>query len=356
MRVLGIETSCDETGVAVYDQNEGLLINKIYSQSLLHSHYGGVVPELAARDHTLRIIPLIVSALRETGLTSSDINGIAYTAGPGLIGSLLVGSAVACALAYAWNIPIIDIHHMEAHLLAPMLNQKNISFDSGFYSNCTDVIKFPFIALLVSGGHTQLVMVKKIGEYKILGESIDDAVGEVFDKIAVLLGLQYPGGAALSVMARNGIKGRYIFPKPMIHKPGLNFSFSGLKTAVSRVILSLKTNDNQVKADIACGFECAAIETLTIKCYRALKQTQIKNLVISGGVSANLVLRSYLSNMLESMQGTLLYPPKLEFCTDNGAMVACAGLIRLKSGLAHTNLSILVKPRWSLESLPKVEI
>lgn len=342
MRILGIETSCDETGIAIYDEKNGLLANNVLSQAQLHSNYGGVIPELAARDHVHAIIPLILSTLKQTNSKPNQINGIAYTAGPGLKSALLVGATIAQSLAYAWNIPTIDIHHMEAHLLAPMLNTKNIN----------SIIKFPFISLLVSGGHTQLILTEKIGKYKILGESIDDAVGEVFDKIAVLLGLKYPGGSLLSKIAQNGIPNRYTFPRPMIHQPNLNFSFSGLKTAVARTIIS-NPNDNQTKADIAYAFERAVVDTLTIKCFNALKQTNIKYLIVSGGVSSNKSLRLNLSQMIYSIKGKILFP-KLEFCTDNGAMVAYAGLIRFKSGLFNNNLSILVKPRWSLEDLPQI--
>lgn len=356
MRVLGIETSCDETGVAIYDQHEGLLAHQLYSQSLLHADYGGVVPEIAARNHIKRVVPLILSVLKQAHLRSCDINGVAYTAGPGLAGSLLVGATIARTLAYAWKVPAIDVHHMEAHLLTPLLKlkQKNIVVgDNVSYINNNNIINYPFIALLVSGGHTQLVMVKKIGDYKILGESIDDSVGEVFDKVARSLGLPYPGGALLSVMARRGVVNRYIFPKPMINHPNLNFSFSGLKTAVIRTIMSSPVDD-QTKADIACGFERAIVEILSAKCYQALKKMHIKHLVLSGGVSSNVILRSCLSDMLSSIEGRLFYPEKLEFCTDNGAMIAHAGLIRLKAGLFNSNLSILIKPRWSLESLPKI--
>ncbi|WP_159715530.1 tRNA (adenosine(37)-N6)-threonylcarbamoyltransferase complex transferase subunit TsaD [Blochmannia endosymbiont of Camponotus nipponensis] len=338
MRVLGIETSCDETGVAIYDQYQGLLVNKVYSQNMLHADYGGVVPELAARDHTRKIIPLIISTLKQVHLESKDIDGIAYTAGPGLIGSLLVGATIARTLAYAWKIPAIDIHHMEAHLLAPMLEKK--------------APEFPFVALLVSGGHTQLVSASHIGEYKILGESLDDAVGEVFDKIAVLLGLKYPGGAVLSKMARKGISDRYVFPRPMTDRPGLNFSFSGLKTCVVNTIM-FSAHDVQTYADIARAFEDAIIETLGIKCRRALEQTGLKCLVISGGVSANHALRAYLLKMMYALKGSLFYP-RQEFCTDNGAMVAYTGLMRLKAGL-FSDLSILVRPRWSLEVLARIK-
>ncbi|WP_331828484.1 tRNA (adenosine(37)-N6)-threonylcarbamoyltransferase complex transferase subunit TsaD [Candidatus Blochmannia sp. SNP] len=338
MRVLGIETSCDETSVAIYDQYQGLLVNQVYSQDALHADYGGVVPELAARDHVRKIVPLILSTLRQVYLKLEDINGIAYTAGPGLIGALLVGATIARTLAYACKIPAIDIHHMEAHLLAPMLEKKAPTF--------------PFVALLVSGGHTQLVFANNIGEYKILGESIDDAVGEVFDKIAILLGLRYPGGALLSKMARRGIADRYKFPRPMIDRPGLNLSFSGLKTFAVNTIMS-NAHDGQTHADIARAFEDAIIETLAIKCRRALDQTGLKCLVVSGGVSANHALRLYFSKMMHILKGKLFYPSP-EFCTDNGAMVAYTGFIRLKAGL-FSDLPILVRPRWSLESLPRIK-
>ncbi|URJ30615.1 tRNA (adenosine(37)-N6)-threonylcarbamoyltransferase complex transferase subunit TsaD [Candidatus Blochmannia vicinus (nom. nud.)] len=337
MRVLGIETSCDETSVAIYDQCQGLLVNRVYSQDSLHADYGGVVPELAARDHVRKIVPLILSTLKQVYLKPEDINGIAYTAGPGLIGSLLVGATVARTFAYACKIPAIDIHHMEAHLLAPMLEKK--------------APEFPFVALLVSGGHTQLVFASNIGEYKILGESIDDAVGEVFDKIAILLGLKYPGGALLSQMAQQGITDRYIFPRPMIDRPGLNLSFSGLKTFAVNTIMS-SAHDVQTHADIARAFEDAIVETLAIKCRRALDQTGLKCLVVSGGVSANHALRAYLARMMHILKGKLFFPSP-EFCTDNGAMVAYTGFIRLKAGL-FSDLPILVRPRWSLESLPRI--
>lgn len=337
MRVLGIETSCDETGVAIYDQYKGLLVNAVHSQNELHAAYGGVVPELAARDHIRKIVPLILSTLDRAGLEPKNIDGIAYTAGPGLMGALLVGATVARTLAYAWKIPAVDIHHMEAHLLAPMLEKK--------------IPTFPFVALLVSGGHTLLVSANNIGEYKILGESIDDAVGEVFDKIAVLLGLKYPGGALLSQMARKGIPERYVFPRPMTDRPGLNFSFSGLKTFAVNTIMS-GSHDAQTYADIARALEDAVVETLAIKCRRALNQTGLKCLVISGGVSANHELRSCLLKLMYILKGKLFYP-RSEFCTDNGAMVAYTGLIRLKAGL-FSDLPIVVRPRWSLEDLPRI--
>lgn len=340
MRVLGIETSCDETGIAIYDQYQGLLANQIYSQSALHANYGGIVPELAARDHVQKIVPLIILALKQSNSTSKDIDGIAYTAGPGLVGSLLVGATVAKTLAYSWKIPAIDIHHMEAHLLTPMLDKKN-------------VLDTPCIALLVSGGNTLLVLVHDIGKYQVLGQSLDDSAGEVFDKIAVLLGLKYPGGAMLSNMAKNGILGRYIFPRPMINRPGLNFSFSGLKTSVAHTILSNHC-DAQNKSDIACAFEDAIIDTLIIKCRRALIQNNLKFLIVSGGVSANDLLRMRLKKVMDILGGRVVFP-KLEWCTDNGAMIAYTGFIRLKSGLFSHGLSIRVRPRWSLENLSLIK-
>lgn len=341
MRILGIETSCDDTGIAVYDQYQGLLANKIYTQNVLHANYGGVVPELAARDHIQKIIPLIISTLNQSNSTKKEIDGIAYTAGPGLIGALLVGASVAKSLAYSWKVPAIDVHHMEAHLLTPMLENKI-------------VLDVPCVALLVSGGHTLLVLVHDIGgKYEILGKSFDDAAGEVFDKIAVLLGLKYPGGALLSQMAKRGVLGRYVFPRPMTDRPGLNFSFSGLKTSAVHAIIS-NANDMQTKADIACAFEDAVVDTLVIKCRRALNQTGLKCLIVSGGVSANYILRVRLEKMINALKGKL-YFPNLEFCTDNGAMVAYAGFIRLQSGLLNNNLSIIVRPRWSLEYLPLIK-
>ncbi|WP_395479980.1 tRNA (adenosine(37)-N6)-threonylcarbamoyltransferase complex transferase subunit TsaD [Candidatus Curculioniphilus buchneri] len=339
MRILGIETSCDETGVAIYDAQKGLLANQIYSQAKLHTNYGGVVPELASRDHIRKIVPLIQSALAQSSILPSSIHGIAYTAGPGLIGSLMVGATVGRALSYAWRIPAIAIHHMEGHLLSPMME--------------TPAPTFPFIALLVSGGHTQLVKVKGIGKYQLLGESVDDAVGEVFDKIAKLLGLGYPGGAPLSHLAQQGIAGRYVFPRPMTNRPGLTFSFSGLKTFVTNTILTVSKN-NQTYADIARAFEEAVVETLRIKCQRALEITGFQRLVIAGGVSANLTLRDNLTKMMHERGGELFYA-RPEFCTDNGAMIAYAGMLRLQTKVSHANLAISVRSRWSLEELPTLE-
>ncbi len=337
MRVLGIETSCDETGIAIYDDKLGLLSHQLYSQVKLHADYGGVVPELASRDHVRKITPLIKKALQEANCSQADIDGIAYTQGPGMVGALLVGASVGRSLAYAWNIPAVGVHHMEGHLLAPMLEDT--------------VPPFPFIALLVSGGHSMLVEVQGIGQYKVLGESVDDAAGEAFDKTAKLLGLDYPGGPLLAKLAQTGIPGRFTFPRPMTDRPGLDMSFSGLKTFAANTI---RDNDDspQTKADIARAFEDAVVDTLAIKCKRALKQTGLKRLVIAGGVSANTHLREKLSEVMQQLKGQVYYP-RLEFCTDTGAMIAFAGLQRLKAG-ERVELSAKAKPRWPLDTLPSV--
>lgn len=337
MRVLGIETSCDETGIAIYDGERGLLSHVLYSQIPLHADYGGVVPELASRDHVRKTLPLIKQALSEAGLTAADIDGVAYTAGPGLAGALLVGATLGRSLAFAWQKPALAVHHMEGHLLAPMLEEKSP--------------QFPFLALLVSGGHTQLVAVKGIGQYQLLGESIDDAAGEAFDKTAKLMGLDYPGGPLLAKLATQGDAKKYSFPRPMTDRPGLDFSFSGLKTAASMVIQK-EGNSAQVQADIAASFQQAVVDTLLIKCRRALEQTGYKRLVIAGGVSANESLRQQLAALMQSLNGEVFYPRK-EFCTDNGAMIAFAGYQRLKAG-QQQDLSIGVTPRWPLEQLPAI--
>lgn len=337
MRVLGIETSCDETGIAIFDDQLGILSHQLYSQVKLHADYGGVVPELASRDHVRKTIPLIQAALAEANCDPDSIDGIAYTAGPGLVGALLVGATIGRSLALAWNKPAVAVHHMEGHLLAPMLEEK--------------APEFPFLALLVSGGHTLLVRVDGIGLYQILGESIDDAAGEAFDKTAKLLGLDYPGGARLSKLAEQGVPGRFHFPRPMTDRPGLDFSFSGLKTFAANTIRS-EGSDDQTRADIAHAFECAVVDTLAIKCKRALKETGLKRLVMAGGVSANRRLRAQLAEMMTELKGEVFYP-RLEYCTDNGAMIAYAGLQRLKAGQT-VGLSIEVKPRWSLEDLPSL--
>lgn len=339
MRILGIETSCDETGVAIYDEEKGLIANQLYTQIALHADYGGVVPELASRDHIRKTTPLIQAALQQAGLQAEDIDGIAYTCGPGLVGALLVGSTIARSLAYAWNIPAIGVHHMEGHLLAPMLED--------------NPPQFPFVALLVSGGHTQLVRVDGVGQYELLGESIDDAAGEAFDKTAKLLGLDYPGGAALSRLAEQGNPERFVFPRPMTDRPGLDFSFSGLKTfAANTINQAIKQEGElteQTKADIAYAFQQAVVDTLAIKCRRALKETGFKRLVIAGGVSANKQLRQSLAEMMQQLKGEVFYPQP-QFCTDNGAMIAYTGFLRLKQG-EHYPLEIEVKPRWAMTEL-----
>ncbi|MCF2950039.1 tRNA (adenosine(37)-N6)-threonylcarbamoyltransferase complex transferase subunit TsaD [Paraglaciecola aquimarina] len=337
MRVLGIETSCDETGVAIYDEKQGIMSHQLYSQVKLHADYGGVVPELASRDHVRKIIPLIKQALLEANCTEKDLDGIAFTKGPGLVGALLVGSSVARSLAYAWDLPAVGVHHMEGHLLAPMLDEPTP--------------EFPFIALLVSGGHSMMVEVQGIGQYTVLGESVDDAAGEAFDKTAKLLGLDYPGGPLLARLAEKGEAGHYNFPRPMTTKPGLDFSFSGLKTFAANTIRE-SDGSEQTKANIAYAFQEAVVDTLAIKCKRALKQTKLKRLVIAGGVSANKQLRSQLAQMMKSIKGEVFYP-RLEFCTDNGAMIAYAGLQRLKANDVE-GLSTKAKPRWSLEELSAI--
>ncbi|MDB6368288.1 tRNA (adenosine(37)-N6)-threonylcarbamoyltransferase complex transferase subunit TsaD [Photorhabdus bodei] len=335
MRVLGIETSCDETGIAIYDDKAGLLANQLYSQIKLHADYGGVVPELASRDHIRKTVPLIQAALKEAGLTCKDIDAVAYTAGPGLVGALLVGATIGRSLAFAWDVPAIPVHHMEGHLLAPMLEDNSP--------------EFPFVALLVSGGHTQLISVTGIGKYELLGESIDDAAGEAFDKTAKLLGLDYPGGPILSRMAQKGEAGRFVFPRPMTDRPGLDFSFSGLKTFASNTIHS-NSDDEQTRADIARAFEDAVVDTLAIKCKRALEQTGFKRLVMAGGVSANRALRIKMEEVMAKLGGEVFYA-RPEFCTDNGAMIALAGMVRL-NGEVNDSLGVTVKARWPLSELP----
>jgi len=341
MRILGIETSCDETGIAIYDEEQGIMAHRLYSQIAVHADYGGVVPELASRDHVRKTIPLIKEVLADAKLTPKDLDGVAYTAGPGLVGALLVGCSIGRSLAYGWNLPAVPVHHMEGHLLAPMLED--------------NVPEFPFVALLVSGGHTMLVRVDGIGQYELLGESVDDAAGEAFDKTAKLLGLDYPGGPVLAKMAEKGTQGKFVFPRPMTNKPGLDFSFSGLKTATGLAIreeTAKGTMDEQTHADIAYGFQEAVIDTIAIKCKRALKQCDLKRLVIAGGVSANTALREKLAVITKNLGGEVFYP-RPEFCTDNGAMIAYAGLQRLKSG-AEQELTFKATPRWPLDTLPAV--
>ena len=317
MPILGLETSCDETAAAIYCGERGLLAHSLHSQVALHAQYGGVVPELASRDHVRRINPMIREVLDRARLRPDQLSGVAYTAGPGLIGALMVGGAVASGIAAAHDLPLIPVHHMEGHLLAPMLEENRP--------------QFPFVALLVSGGHTLLVGVRGVGRYEILGESLDDAVGEAFDKTAKLLGLPYPGGAALAALAEQGRAGRFEFPRPMLDRPGLDFSFSGLKTA-ALVALRGRDLDEATRADVAYGFQAAIVDTLAEKCRRALHSTAHQRLVIAGGVGANQALRARLQEIV-AKQGARLYFPRPEFCTDNGAMIALAGAKRFAAGL-----------------------
>ena len=320
MKTLGIETSCDETGVAIYDPNEGLLAHRLYSQTQLHQQFGGVVPELASRDHIRKLLPLIKATLYDANLTKQDLDRIAYTVGPGLVGALMVGACWGRSLAWALNKPAIGVHHMEGHLLAPLLEDNPPAF--------------PFLALLISGGHTLLVNVQGIGQYKILGESIDDAAGEAFDKTAKLLGLPYPGGPNLAKLAQQGRNNQYKFPRPMLHKPNFDFSFSGLKTSVLHTVNQINDLNEQTKADIASSFQAAMVETLVGKCRKALEATHLPRLVVAGGVSANHILRQQMNAMSEQL-GCQTYYPSLPFCTDNGAMIALTGALRLQDGQSH---------------------
>lgn len=337
MKILGIETSCDETGVAVYAENQGIVADQVYTQQL-HQDYGGVVPELASRDHIRKLLPMVESVLQQARLKRTDLDGIAYTAGPGLVGALFVGAVFARTLGWALGVPTVGVHHMEGHLLAPLLEANKPSY--------------PFLALLVSGGHTLLVQVESLGAYTVLGESIDDAVGEAFDKTAKLLGLGYPGGAKLAALAEQGSAGLFEFPRPMLDRPGLNFSFSGLKTAVNTAWQACK-QDDAAKRDIAYAFQEAVVETLVKKCERAIMQTGMKYLVVAGGVSANLHLRQQLTHLLQSHQGEV-YFPQPRYCTDNGAMIAYAGFCRLKQG-QQDDLSLNVRPRWPLTDLQTLQ-
>jgi N6-L-threonylcarbamoyladenine synthase len=343
MIVLGIESSCDETGIAVYDSDLGLLAHTLHSQVAVHAEYGGVVPELASRDHIRYLIPLLERALEQANIDKSDIDGIAYTAGPGLIGALMSGASVGRSLAWALGVPALEVHHMEGHLLAPMLEEIPPAF--------------PFVALLVSGGHTLLAYVKGIGQYELLGQSLDDAAGEAFDKTAKLLGLGYPGGPALAALAEQGTSGVYKFPRPMVDRPGLDFSFSGLKTFALNTMQKAAETVNgelsqQTKADISLAFEEAVVDTLKIKCRRALEQQQCERLVIAGGVGANKRLRAELAEMIRQ-QGGELYYPRIEFCTDNGAMIAQAGCFRLMAGESQP-LEIDARARWSMQDLKAI--
>lgn len=337
MLVLGIESSCDETGVALFDTRKGLLADVLYSQVELHGPYGGVVPELASRDHIRKALPLVDDVLREANVAANAIDGVAYTAGPGLMGALMVGAALGQSLAWGWGVPSVAVHHMEGHLLAPMLEDRSPDF--------------PFVALLVSGGHTLLVRVDGVGEYLIMGESVDDAVGEAFDKTAKMLGLGYPGGAALAALAQKGDPVRFRFPRPMTGRPGLDFSFSGLKTYALNTWAKHRDEPGaeQLRRDIARAFEEAVADTLFIKCRRALEAAGLERLVVAGGVSANQRLREVLSRLPSEV-----FYPRAEYCTDNGAMIAYAGAQRLgavtKSGGPGLS-GFKVRPRWSLEEL-----
>jgi N6-L-threonylcarbamoyladenine synthase len=334
MLVLGIETSCDETGLALYDDKKGLLGHVLHSQVKMHAEYGGVVPELASRDHILRILPLLQELLNEGGYAKSDIDAISYTAGPGLMGALLTGASVARSLAWTLGVPAAEVHHMEGHLLAPMLED--------------NPPEFPFLALLVSGGHTMLVEVSGIGTYRRLGESLDDAAGEAFDKTAQLLGLGYPGGPELSKAAARGDATKYKFPRPMMDRPGLDFSFSGLKTSVLTAVQKIEDIDAE-RDHVAAGFQEAVVDVLSKKVARALQQTGLKTLVIAGGVGANQALRARLQELGEKLEVEVRYP-RVEFCTDNGAMIAFAGCQRLLAG-ERACLVITTQARWDMQDL-----
>ena len=334
MRILGIESSCDETGVAVFDDEKGLVGHVLHTQIAMHAEYGGVVPELASRDHIKRVVPLVREVLAQSETSMHDLCAVAYTAGPGLIGALLVGATEARALAYALNIPAVPVHHMEGHLLAPMLEDPAPTF--------------PFVALLISGGHTMLIKVEKPGSYELLGQSVDDAAGEAFDKTAKLLGIPYPGGPGLEKLAQTGNSKAYHFPRPMLDRPNCDFSFAGLKTAVVNAVHA-STDLEKQKADIARCFTDAVADTLRHKCERALNLTGLNTLVVAGGVSANTAIRSLLSELMESRGGKAFFARR-EFCTDNGAMIALAGMMRFKAGQIGT-LGVDVFPRWPLDSL-----
>jgi len=342
MLVLGIETSCDETGVALFDTEKGLIADALYSQIEMHANYGGVVPELASRDHVRKLLPMVASLLSDVGISGTDLDGIAYTQGPGLVGALLVGATLAHSLAEVWNIPVKGVHHMEGHLLAPMLE--------------ANAPKPPFVALLVSGGHTQLVAVKELGDYELLGESLDDAAGEAFDKAAKMMELPYPGGPSISKLAEQGDRKLIRFPRPMTDRPGLDFSFSGLKTFTLNTVAEYTNEDgltDEDKANIAAGFEEAVAQTLMIKCRRALQQTGMKQLVLAGGVAANKRLRELMAEMVTKESAELFYP-RLEYCTDNGAMIAYVGAMRLNQG--ETSEGIDVFPRMELSKLKTINI
>ncbi|TIC85213.1 tRNA (adenosine(37)-N6)-threonylcarbamoyltransferase complex transferase subunit TsaD [Crenobacter intestini] len=340
MRVLGYESSCDETGVALYDTEKGLLAHCLHTQMAMHAEYGGVVPELASRDHIRRVVPLTDACLKEAGLTLADVDAVAYTQGPGLGGALLVGAGFANALAFALGKPVIEVHHLEGHLLSPLLADERP--------------EFPFLALLVSGGHSQIMAVRGVGDYEVLGETLDDAAGEAFDKTAKLMGLDYPGGPRLSKLAEEGDASRFTLPRPMLHSDNLDMSFSGLKTAVLTLVRDVEAQEGglkeQTRKDICRAFQDAIVDVLLAKCLKALKQTGFKQLVVAGGVGANRQLREALNGAAARRKFKVFYPP-LALCTDNGAMIAFAGALRLK--YAHPVAGYTVKPRWDLASLPK---
>ena len=335
MRILGIESSCDETGVAIFDDKQGLVSHTLHTQIAMHAEYGGVVPELASRDHIKRVVPLVKLALEKANMSLKDLSAIAYTSGPALLGAFLSGAMDAGALAYGLGIPCVPVHHMEGHLLAPMLEENKP--------------KLPFVALLISGGHTLLIKVEKPGVYEMLGQSVDDAAGEAFDKTAKLLGIPYPGGPGLEKLAQGGTSAVFKFPRPMIKNPNCDFSFAGLKTAVLNATIEHKDHLDEVKADIAKGFTEAMADTLEIKCKRALKQTGLKTLVVAGGVSANTDIRTRLQSLMDKMHGHAFFARK-EFCTDNGAMIAQVGMLRFQAGQIG-DYSIKVHPRWPLSQL-----
>src|SRR5215470_6393925 len=334
MRILALESSCDESAAAILDSGQGLLAHELFSQIELHRLYGGVVPELASRDHVRKLLPLVRSTLKQAGTDPKDLNGVAYTAGPGLIGALLTGAALARSLAYAWNVPAIAVHHLEGHLLAPLLED--------------DPPPFPHVALLVSGGHTMLIEVSGLGRYQVLGESRDDAAGEAFDKTAKLLGLPYPGGPQLARLADTATGSTFTFPRPMLDRPGLEFSFSGLKTAVLHAVRAREMTP-ELRSAVAHAVQEAIVETLVAKALRALEQTGLDALVVSGGVSANRSLRARLTETV-GRRGGRVYYPRIEFCTDNAAMIAVAGLARLAAG-QHDSLSITARAQWPLSEL-----
>ena len=342
MLILGLETSCDETGVALYDTTRGLLSHALFSQVDIHVEYGGVVPELASRDHVRKTLPLLEQVMADAGVAADAIDGVAYTAGPGLVGALMVGATLAKSLAFGWGVPALGVHHMEGHLLAPMLEEEHP--------------EFPFVALLVSGGHTQLVRVDGIGRYRLLGESLDDAAGEAFDKTAKMLGLPYPGGPHVARLALDGDPDRFDFPRPMVNRPGLDFSFSGLKTFTLNTVEDCRSAgelSDQDRADIARAFEEAVVGTLVIKCRRALQQEGLSTLVMAGGVSANSNLRAALKKALARERARVFYPAP-QFCTDNGAMIAYAGAQRMQAGQVDEG-DFRVRPRWPMDELPPLE-